>query len=199
VVGEEEREGGEEGGGEPPPDAWHDGEHPGEGERVALGGVDGGDGEDGGGDGEEREEEEGEEVGGLEEEEGEPVGGEAGQQRALRVGARGGGVERGVVGVDVGEERVRDGDVEEEERGEGQDEGPRDAREERAVLAAEDLRGEAVDAYDAQELQLLRLAIHGWDGIWWWVDGWMDWILLPAGGVGLGDWRRLDGDGEAVA
>jgi hypothetical protein len=54
------------------------------------------------------------------------------------------------------------------------------------VLAAEDLRGEAVDAYDAQELQLLRLAIHGWDGIWWWVDGWIgsssrrvgwDWVI----------------------
>jgi hypothetical protein len=114
VVGEEEREGGEERGGEPPPDTGHDREHAREGERVALGGVDGGD------DGEEREQEEREEVGGLEEEQGEPVGGEARQQAALRVGARGGCVQGRVVGVDVGEECVGDGDVQEEERGEGQ-------------------------------------------------------------------------------
>jgi hypothetical protein len=37
----------------------------------------------------------------------------------------------------------------------------RDAREERAVRASEDLRGEAVDTDDAQELQLLQLALHG--------------------------------------
>jgi hypothetical protein len=116
---------------------------------------------DGGDDGEEREQEEREEVGGLEEEQGEPVGGEAGQQVALRVGARGGCVQGRVVGVDVGEERVGDGDVQEEERGEGQREGGRDAREERAVRASEDLRGEAVDTDDAQELQLLQLALHG--------------------------------------
>jgi hypothetical protein len=52
--------------------------------------------------------------------------------------------------------------VQEEERGEGQREGGRDAREERAVRASEDLRGEAVDDDDAQELQFLRLALHGW-------------------------------------
>jgi hypothetical protein len=34
------------------------------------------------------------------------------------------------------------------------------------VRASEDLRGEAVDADDAQELQLLWLALHGWLATW---------------------------------
>uniref|UniRef100_K3XQ71 Uncharacterized protein n=1 Tax=Setaria italica TaxID=4555 RepID=K3XQ71_SETIT len=115
VLREEEREDREERRREPPPCSGHDGEHPRDGECVVLGGVDGGDGEDGGGGGEE---EEGEEVGVLEEEEGEPVGCEAGEEAALGIGARGGGVEGGVVGVDVSEEGVGDGDMEEEEGGE---------------------------------------------------------------------------------
>uniref|UniRef100_K3Y2P5 Uncharacterized protein n=1 Tax=Setaria italica TaxID=4555 RepID=K3Y2P5_SETIT len=92
VVREEECEGREERRREPPPYPRHDGEHPLEGERVVLGGVDGGDGEDGSGGGKEGEEEEGEEVGGLEVEEGEPVGCEVGEEAALGVGDQGGGV-----------------------------------------------------------------------------------------------------------
>ena len=192
VVGEEEREGGEKRGSEPPPDAGHDGEHAREGECVALGGADGGD------DGEEREQEEREEVGGLEDEQGELVGGEARQQAALRVGARGGCVQGRVVGVDVGEERVGDGDVQEEERGEGQREGGRDAREERAVRASEDLRGEAVDVDDAQELQLLRLALYGWLAACLGFGDGADWRLetgregrIVAWGLGNGDFLAL--------
>jgi hypothetical protein len=173
VVGEEEEEGGEEGGGEPAPYAGHDGEDLGEGEGVVLGGVEGGDGEDGRGGGEEGEEEEGEEVGGLEEEEGRPVGGEAVEEAAVRVGAGRGGVERGVVRVDGGEEGVGDGDVEEEERGEREDEGGGDAGEKGAVRAAEDVGGGAVHAGHAQELKLLGLAIH------------RDLPLSPPPGVGL--------------
>ena len=71
-----------------------------------------------------------EELGGLEEKEGEPVVGEAVDEAALGGGAGGGRVEGG---VDVGEEGVGDGDVDEEEEGEREDEGGGDAGEERAV------------------------------------------------------------------
>ena len=53
--------------------------------------------------------------GGEEQEEGrEPVRGEAGEEAALGVGAWGGGVKGGVVGVHVTEEGMGDSDVEEE-------------------------------------------------------------------------------------